>query len=125
MVVISVSISAKELKEFDEVARDLGFSSRSDAVRAALHRFASENRSARGAGEQGCYVISVSYDERKKHQVTEIIHRYSHVIRNSLHTHFDNKCLEQLTIVGEHDKVKALTEQLSALKDVRHSTCIL
>ena len=36
MVVISVSLSARELREFEDVARQAGFSSRSDAVRDAL-----------------------------------------------------------------------------------------
>lgn len=40
MVVISISLSGAELKEFDGVTDKLGFSSRSDAVREALHRLA-------------------------------------------------------------------------------------
>ena len=43
MVVISVSISAKELRDFEEMAKQAGYSSRSDAVRDALHRFVSGN----------------------------------------------------------------------------------
>jgi CopG family transcriptional regulator, nickel-responsive regulator len=125
MVVISVSLSSKELKEFDEISKELGFSSRSDAVRSALAKFISANRLVLGSEGEGHYLVSISYDEKKKHQVTEIIHKYSDVIRSSLHTHFDERCVEQTIIIGEYEKVRSFTEELSALKDVRYCICIL
>jgi CopG family nickel-responsive transcriptional regulator len=125
MVVISVSLSSKELKEFDEISKELGFSSRSDAVRSALAKFISANRLVLGSEGEGHYLVSISYEEKKKHQVTEIIHKYSDVIRSSLHTHFDERCVEQTIIIGEYEKVRSFTEELSALKDVRYCICIL
>lgn len=125
MVVISVSLSSKELKEFDEISKELGFSSRSDAVRSALAKFISSNRLVLGAEGEGHYFVSISYQEKKKHQVTEIIHKYSDVIKSSLHTHFDDKCVEQIIIVGDYGKVKSFTEELSSQKDVRYCICIL
>ncbi|MDD5473115.1 MAG: ribbon-helix-helix domain-containing protein [Candidatus Methanoperedens sp.] len=44
MVVISISLSGAELKEFDNITNKMGFSSRSDAVREALHRFVAQNK---------------------------------------------------------------------------------
>lgn len=125
MVVISVSLSSKELKEFDEISKELGFSSRSDAVRSALAKFISANRLVLGSEGEGHYLVSISYEEKKKHQVTEIIHKYSDVIRSSLHTHFGERCVEQTIIIGEYEKVRSFTEELSALKDVRYCICIL
>jgi CopG family nickel-responsive transcriptional regulator len=125
MVVISVSLSSKELKEFDEISKEIGFSSRSDAVRSALAKFISANRLVLRSEGEGHYLVSISYEEKKKHQVTEIIHKYSDVIRSSLHTHFDERCVEQTIIIGEYEKVRSFTEELSALKDVRYCICIL
>ena len=125
MVVISVSLSSKELKEFDDVLKELGFSSRSDAVRSALAKFISANRLALGSEGKGHCFVSVSYQEKKKHQETEIIHKYSNVIKSSLHTHFDERCVEQIIIIGDYGKVMSFTEELSALKDVRYCICIL
>jgi len=125
MVVISVSLSSKELKEFDEISKELGFSSRSDAVRSALAKFISANRLVLGSEGEGHYLVSLSYEEKKKHQVTEIIHKYSDVIRSSLHTHFDERCVEQIIIIGEYEKVRSFTEELSAVKDIRHCICVL
>jgi len=125
MVVISVSLSSKELKEFDEISKELGFSSRSDAVRSALAKFISANRLVLGAEGEGHYFVSISYQEKKKHQVTEIIHEYSDVIKSSLHTHFNERCVEQIIIIGNHEKVMSFTEELSSLKDVRYYICTL
>jgi metal-responsive CopG/Arc/MetJ family transcriptional regulator len=42
--VVSISLSGTELKEFDNITNKMGFSSRSDAVREALHRFVAQNK---------------------------------------------------------------------------------
>ncbi len=125
MVVISVSISAKELKEFDDVSRSLGFSSRSDAVRSALHKFVMMSKLAETAEGEGFYLVSLAYEEKKKHQVMEILHNHSDMIKSSLHTHFDDRCVEQIVAVGEYGRLRGFVEHLSALKDIRYSVTMV
>jgi len=119
MVVISVSLSAKELKAFEEVAREAGFSSRSDAVRDALHRFVTGANPINGAeGDISC-VVSIIYAERKKLNVHEIIHEYSDIVHSSMHTHIGHRCVEQIVLAGDSADIKKLLAKLSAEKNVR------
>ena len=71
MVVISVSLSAQELKEFEKVASQAGFSSRSDAVRDALARFVSANNWANGMEGKVSCALSIVYSDRKKLHVRD------------------------------------------------------
>ncbi|MBC7107208.1 MAG: ribbon-helix-helix protein, CopG family [Methanomassiliicoccales archaeon] len=125
MVVISVSISAKELREFDEVAKKLGFTSRSDAVRSALHKFVSLSKLVEGSEGEGFYLVSLAYEKKKKHQVADIMHKHSEMIKSSLHSHFNDRCVEQIIAIGEYSKLRSFTEELSSLKDVRYSISIV
>ena len=119
MVVISVSLSAKELKDFEDMAKQAGFSSRSDAVRDALSRFVSSNSWANGVEGQVSCVVSVIYADRKKHHVHEIVHQYADIVHSSMHTHLEHRCVEQIVLDGPSDDVRKLLSELSSHKDVR------
>jgi len=119
MVVISVSISARELKDFEDMAKQTGYSSRSDAVRDALHRFVAGNNWINDLDGKVSCVLSVIYVDRKKHQVHDIIHKHSEVVHSSMHTHIDHRCVEQVVLEGPSADVRELLAELSAQKDVR------
>jgi CopG family transcriptional regulator, nickel-responsive regulator len=121
MVVISVSISPRELKDFEEAARQTGYSSRSDAVRDALHRFVTGNNLINELDGRVSCVLSVIYADRKKHHVHDIIHEYADIVHSSMHTHIDHRCVEQIVLDGPSPYVKRLLTELSAQKDVRVS----
>jgi CopG family nickel-responsive transcriptional regulator len=123
MSVISISVPVKELKEFDEVWRRAGHSSRSDAARDALHAFVVHGRWRGALDAPGHFLMSIVYEEKKKHQVLQKIHASGDIIQSSMHTHFDGKCVEQLVLKGETEGVRALVEGLNAIPGVRVCNC--
>ena len=74
MVVSKRITLGKELREFDEISGKAGFSSRSDAVRDAMHRYVSSNNWANRAEGRAVCAVSIIYSDRKKLKVHEIIH---------------------------------------------------
>jgi CopG family transcriptional regulator, nickel-responsive regulator len=119
MVVISVSLPSKELKEFDSITEKMGFSSRSDAVRDAFQNFISENR-WKDMGEGSInLLVSLIYEDCKAHKVLDIIHNHSKTIHSSSHTHVDHKCIDQLVLNGEIDQLKDFLNNIAGIKDVR------
>ncbi|NLK26454.1 MAG: ribbon-helix-helix protein, CopG family [Euryarchaeota archaeon] len=119
MVVISVSLSARELREFEDVARQAGFSSRSDAVRDALSLFVSNNNWVNEMEGRVSCAVSVIYADRKKHHVHEVIHQYADIVHSSMHTHLEHRCVEQIVLDGPSEEVRKLLSELSSHKDVR------
>jgi CopG family nickel-responsive transcriptional regulator len=125
MVIISVSVDSKELRQFDEVARQRGFTSRSDAIRESMHLFVAQNRLGIDRGEDKHFLMSVVYEERKKHAVLDVIHKHSDIILSATHTHFDGKCAEQLVLMGNPDQIMEMLDGLRSVKDVRICNCIV
>jgi len=124
MVVISVSLSAQELKEFEKVASQAGFSSRSDAVRDALARFVSDNNWANDMEGKVSCALSIVYSDRKKLHVHEIVHQYSDIVHSSMHTHLGQRCVEQIVLDGDGEEVRKLLSELLGHKDVRITMAI-
>lgn len=121
MVVVSVSVPAEELQEFDEVSQRSGFSSRSDAMREAIRNFISDKKSIIDAeGKLSC-VVTILYTDKKKHHVHDIIHEYSAIVHSSMHTHVNGQCVEQIVLDGPSKDIKELFSKLSSQKDVRIS----
>lgn len=119
MVVISISLPSKELKEFDTITEKMGYSSRSDAVREAFQNFISENR-WKGIGEGPInLLVSLIYEDCKAHKVLDIIHDHSGTIHSSSHTHVDHKCIDQLVLNGEVEQLKEFLNSVAGIKDVR------
>ncbi len=70
-------------------------------------------------------MISVVYRGNKKHRVHEVLHEFSGLIHSSMHTHFNETCVEQLVLKGDPDKVRTMLERLMSVKDVRVCNCIV
>jgi len=125
MVVISVSIKGKDIREFDEVVRKLNYTSRSDAVRDAIFKFVVQNKWSDSTGGRGHFFMALVYGEGKSAPVQDVCHMYKDIIRSTIHVHFDDKCVEQLTLSGDIAKIQEMIMKLHSLKDVRVCSCIL
>lgn len=119
MVVISVSLSGKELSQFDLLTERMGFSSRSDAIREALKNFISENRWKNEDEGSESLLVSLIYDDCRAHKILDIIHDHSDAIHSSSHTHIDHKCVDQIVLKGEVGRFKEFLSSIAAVKDVR------
>jgi len=119
MVVVSISLSGKELKEFDSVVKEMGFSSRSDAVREALQSYLAQNRWTLDDSLSSNLLVSLVYGDGKAHKVLDIVHDFSSSIFSSSHTHVGHKCIDQLVMKGDKDKLRAFMKAIAGVKDVQ------
>jgi len=125
MVVISVSISTRELREFDAIVAEMTYKGRSAAVRDAIHKFVQDHRWVHAVGHGEHFLMSVLYEERSKDSVSNVLHRFRGLIHNSAHTHFDGKCVDQLVLLGPGKDVTAFLKELSSVRDVRVCDCFV
>ena len=123
MVVISISLSGTELKEFDNITNKMGFSSRSDAVREALHKFVAQNRWIEHIDKDTPLIATIVYDEKKEQPVHDIIHDFKNILTSATHTHFKDKCAEFVILQGDNDSIKQFAERISSIKDVMICRC--
>ena len=123
MVVISISLSGTELKEFDDITNKLGFSSRSDAVREALHRFVAQNKWIEHIDNGTPFIATIVYDGKREQPVHDIIHDLKSIVTSATHTHFGDRCAEWVILQGDGESIKQFVERIPAIKDVFICRC--
>lgn len=119
MVVISVSLSGTELKDFDQLVDHFKYDNRSSAVRDALYHFIASHR-LEFSKEPMSLVFTLIYDP-KKHmdEVHQLIHEHGDLVKTSLHNHMGKQCVDVLVVHGKGDQVHELLDALTRVKDVR------
>lgn len=124
----SVSMDAALLEQFDELIREVGQASRSDAIRDLVRGrlieadVGDERRHALG-------VLTLVYDHHRselQERLTALQHDHLEVIVTTTHVHIDHHhCLEVLLMKGRAGRLRRLAAQIGALPGVEHSQLML
>ena len=117
---IGVSLEAPLLADFDRLVAELGYPSRSEALRGLIRTAVSKRHAE--AGKKIVGTITFVY----RHDVGIVTHRILHrqhdflgSIRATAHVHLSEEtCLEVLIVEGESGRVADLTDRLRTVKGV-------
>lgn len=120
-----VSLDEDLLAKFDALCRQREAPSRSEAlrdvIRDALVRDSLQSDHAEAAG-----VLTLIYDHHLPdlaRKLTARQHDHHEVIVATLHVHLDHHhCLETLVLRGRAGQLRALADQLRAIRGVTHAT---
>lgn len=124
--IISISLSDDVLALLGKLQADLGFSGRSETIRAALRLLAAEQKSRKRLKGVCDAVLLVIHKEDRSEEVSEIRHKYSSIIKTHIHNHLEShKCLEIFVLKGEAPKVAKMTEDLQASRSVELAKLIV
>ena len=125
MVVISVSLSGKELADFDALVEHFGYGSRSRAVRDALYHFISQHRLKFSKGDISLVLTLVYKADHGQDDLNEVIHEHQPLIKTSVHSHHGAQCVDVLVTHGDAEDLHGLLDELSRVKEVRVSVTAL
>jgi CopG family nickel-responsive transcriptional regulator len=122
-----VSLEDNLLDELDEIVDKQKFPNRSQAIRALI---AKEKVSEKWKGdEEVAGAIIIVYDHHKKDlqtKSTDIQHDFHNLILAVQHVHLDhNNCLETIAVKGKASQLKLLSDQLIALKGIKHGRLVM
>lgn len=119
MVVISISLSGKELADFDHLVEHHGYDSRSSGVRDALHKYVAQHRFEFSEGEMDVVITMAYPDSGPQEKVRDIVHQHDDLVVTNFHHHAGPTCVDVLVVHGLGPQIHALGDSLSALPDVR------
>ncbi len=109
--IISMSLNDKILKDIDKIQKELGFSGRSEAIRAGLRLLISDKKEKSKLKGTIDAVLLVIHEDENSEEVSILRHKYEELIKTQVHNHLENhKCLEIFILNGEAEKIKKLTE---------------
>ena len=117
MPIVSISLNDEILKQIDSLQKNLGFSGRSDAIRAGIRSFVSEEKQKEDLSGNVNAILLVVHNDEYDNQVTEIKHSYEDLITMHLHSKIEgDKCMELFILKGESEKVTEITKNFQINK---------
>ncbi|MBU7024317.1 MAG: CopG family ribbon-helix-helix protein [Theionarchaea archaeon] len=112
MPVISISVNEKILEEIDRIQEELGFSGRSEVIRAGARMLIADTREKeKFAGEINSILLLI-HNQEVESVVTLIKHDFEDITNTQIHSHLKGgKCLEIFILDGEAERIKELVGQ--------------
>jgi CopG family nickel-responsive transcriptional regulator len=123
MPVVSLSFPDSMIKEMDELQRTLGFTGRSELVRASIRLLLQDVRENNSQSGSVTAVVVVTHTEENEETVTKIKHLFDEIVRTHLHSKIaKNSCVELFLLEGDAGRVTAMTREFQkqdAIKSVK------
>ena len=117
MPIVSISLTEEILKEIDSLQKNLGFSGRSDAIRAGIRSFVSEEKQKENLSGNVNAILLVVHNDEYDDQVNGIKHSYEDLITTHLHSKIEgDKCMELFMLKGEAESVSSITKDFQINK---------
>ena len=121
MAIVSVSLNDDILTEIDKLQKALGFSGRSEIVRAGIRNLLAEEKDRQNLSGHLFAVLLAIHDEKSDDQVTEMGHGYDKLITTHIHNKIDgDRCLEIFLLKGDAEEVKHMTKKFQSNKKMDH-----
>ncbi|TLX69527.1 MAG: CopG family ribbon-helix-helix protein [Thaumarchaeota archaeon] len=121
MPIVSISLNDEILSEIDRLQKSMGFSGRSEIIRAGLRTLISEEKQRSNLSGLIHAILVVVHDEDSEQIVTGIKHNYEDLIGTHLHSKVDgNKCMELFLLHGEAEKVDVMTRDFQTNRKMDH-----
>ncbi|MHC1592876.1 MAG: CopG family ribbon-helix-helix protein [Methermicoccaceae archaeon] len=113
--IISISLNDALLEGVDEVQKELGFSGRSEVIRAGIRMLIADSKEREELTGTLNSVLMLVHAKCVEDTVTKIKHEHEEVINTHLHYHLEgDKCLEMLVLSGDAPKIKLLIDAFHA-----------
>ena len=119
MTIVSISLNDEILSELDKLQNTMEFSGRSEAIRAGIRTFVSEEKQNSNLSGNIHAILLVVHNDEFDHIVSGITHNFEDLITTHLHSKIDKeKCMELFVIDGDAEKVTTMTKDFHKNKNM-------
>jgi len=119
MPIVSISLNNEILTELDKLQSSMGFSGRSEAIRAGIRAFVSDEKQKSDLSGNIHAILLVVHNDEFDHIVSGITHNFEDLIITHLHSKIDReKCMELFVINGDAEKVSTMTRDFQVNKNM-------
>jgi CopG family nickel-responsive transcriptional regulator len=110
--IISISLNENIIQELDKLQKFLGFSGRSEIVRASVRNLLLEEKRIDELSGVLHSVLLVIHDEKSDQEISEIRHGFDKIINTHIHNKIDkDRCLEIFVLYGDAKEIKNITKK--------------
>ncbi|MBI5680873.1 MAG: CopG family ribbon-helix-helix protein [Methanobacterium sp.] len=126
MPIISISLNEKLLEEIDKIKDEIGFSGRSDVIRASARLLIFDNKEKEELEGEINSILVLIHKQEAEDKVTEIKHDFEDIINTQIHSHLkDNACLELFILEGDANRTKKLSKKFQTSRKIDYVKLIV
>jgi len=117
MPIVSISLTDEILKDLQQLKSSMGFSGKSDAIRACIRSFVAEEKQKNVLSGMIHAILLVVHNDEYDGIVTGIKHEYEDLITTHLHSKIEgDKCMELFMLKGDASSVSSITRDFQKNK---------
>jgi CopG family transcriptional regulator, nickel-responsive regulator len=121
LTIVSVSLNEDILSEIDKLQKALGFTGRSEIVRASVRSLLAEEKDRQNLSGNLFAVLLAIHDEKSDDQVNEMRHGYDRLISTHIHNKIEgDRCLEIFLLKGDAEDIRDMTKKFQSSKKMDH-----
>lgn len=119
MPIVSISLNDEILSELDKLQTLMGFSGRSEEIRAGIRSFVSEEKQKSDLSGNIHAILLVVHNDEFDSVVSGITHNFEDLITTHLHSKIEKeKCMELFVIDGKAEKTSTMTKDFQTNKNI-------
>ena len=119
MPIVSISLNDEILSELDRLQSTMGFSGRSEAIRAGIRAFVSDEKQKSEMSGNMHAILLVIHSDEFDHVASSTAHDFEDMITTHLHSKIDKeKCMELFLIEGDAANVADMARNFQINKNM-------
>jgi len=108
--IVSLSFPEQMIRDMDDIQKSLGFTGRSELVRAAIRLMLEDKREKDSLRGQVAAILAVTHNQEDEEPVTRIKHSFEDIIRTHLHNKITRtNCVELFLLEGDAQKIASMS----------------
>jgi CopG family transcriptional regulator, nickel-responsive regulator len=117
VTIVSVSLSEDLLDDLNKLQKRLGFTGRSEIIRASVRTMISEEKKKEDLIGDIHALFLVTHDEKSDDEINEMRHTYDKLITTHLHNKIDrDRCLEIFVLKGNANQIRGMNKLFQSNK---------
>jgi CopG family transcriptional regulator, nickel-responsive regulator len=111
MPIVSLSLPEQMVKAMDEIQDSVGFSGRSELVRAAIRLLLEDTKEKNALVGKSNAVVVVGHASADEEPVTRLKHSYGDIVKTHIHCRISPEdCIEVFVLAGEGKQIAAMAK---------------
>jgi CopG family nickel-responsive transcriptional regulator len=120
MTIVSLSLPDPMVKAMDEIQATVGFSGRSELMRAAIRLLLDDMREKNALRGETTAVIVVGHGKEDEEPVTRLKHRFEDIVKTHIHCKVSREdCIEVFVLAGRGQQIVLMTKEFQKERKIR------
>ena len=126
MVIVSISLNDTILKEIDRIQTSVGYSGRSEVLRAGARLLIAEDKEKERLTGHIDSILLLIHSQDLEDVVTEIKHRFEDITKTQIHSHLrETTCLEVFVLEGDAERIKEMVRLFQTSRKMKYVKLIV